>query len=361
MQVRPLSNENCVGLKSQLENYDRWRKIGLAAIKNGKAAILILAGGQATRLGSGCPKGMFKLELPEESGCQCLFDVQAKGIEQRQLEAGGALVHWYVMLSEATELETIKYFEDQKYWGLQKSQIHFFLQSDLPALSLEDEPLFDQKGDEIRSPAGNGAVFQALHQEGILREMEALDIKWICQYGVDNILAEIADPIALGCTIEKNVDILCKSILKSRIDEPVGQVVEQWSPEEKKWKILVIEYSEMASEIRDELFKADYPGGHVCMNIFKTNFLSKLSHEYLELPKHRALKKIPHSKDLVPDKPNGYKFEMFIFDIFPFTKNFLLFQVDRDFEFAPLKNSDDSSPFDNPMECVQRYKLKFSK
>jgi UDP-N-acetylglucosamine/UDP-N-acetylgalactosamine diphosphorylase len=57
-----------------------------------------------------------------------------------------------------------------------------------------------------------------------------------------------------------------------------------------------------------------------------------------------AFKKIKYfdlEKDelLVPTKENGYKFEIFIFDSYPFAERFSLLEVDRDEEFAPVKNA----------------------
>lgn len=355
--IRPLSQERCITPEEQKENQEKWKELGTQAIRRNQVAVLILAGGQATRLGSDVPKGMYKLDLGNDNECQCLFDIQADCIKRRQWECGNSTIHWYVMLSKATEMETKKYFIQKQFWGLDSGQVHFFLQSDLPVSSLEDESFYDSQGNIITSPSGNGAVFKALVSEKILQDMQNRGIRWICQYGVDNILADLAEPVSLGCMIDRNVDILCKTILKSRIDEPVGQVVEQWSVLEKKWKISVIEYSEMSIEMRNELYNKNYPGGHVCMNIFKTNFLTQLLHESFELPKHRALKKIPHSGNSNPQQPNGYKFEMFIFDIFEFTDSFLIFEVNRNLEFAPLKNSSESSEFDNPKECVRKYLL----
>ncbi len=47
----------------------------------------------------------------------------------------------------------------------------------------------------------------------------------------------------------------------------------------------------------------------------------------------------------MPDENNGWKLEMFIFDVFPFARRLCVLKVDRASEFSPLKNATgDDSP-----------------
>lgn len=99
-----------------IEERERWWKMGLKAISDGKLAVLLLSGGQGTRLGSSDPKGCFNIGLP--SG-KSLFQLQAERIlcvqrlaAQASSEGSGSSVsiHWYIMTSPFTDEATKNIF-----------------------------------------------------------------------------------------------------------------------------------------------------------------------------------------------------------------------------------------------------------
>jgi len=62
------------------------------------------------------------------------------------------------------------------------------------------------------------------------------------------------------------------------------------------------------------------------------------------LPFHRADKKIAtvdaNGEPIKPEKPNGVKFEMFVFDALPFAKNPVVIETLRENDFSPVKNAE---------------------
>ena len=76
----------------------------------------------------------------------------------------------------------------------------------------------------------------------------------------------------------------------------------------------------------------------------------------IDLYYHRAFKKNSFVNEegvkQVPDKPNTFKFENFIFDAFALFDAMLLLRVDENEEFAPIK---DFTGIYNPDTAIEKY------
>lgn len=306
-----------------------------------------MAGGQGTRLGVSYPKGMYKIGILSDKS---LFQIQAERILKLQQLAfektrKRGLITWYIMTSEMTKEATEKYFEDNKYFGLNKNNILMFNQGKLPCFDFDGKILMASKHEISQAPDGNGGLYRALRDRGVLTDMSQKGVNYLHAHSVDNILVKTADPIFLGYCISKNADCGAKVVRKTSPDEAVGVVCKVDD------LFQVVEYSEITqktSELKNPsnnqlLFNA----GNICNHFFTRNFLEKVARENEnELILHVAKKKIPYTnkngEKIKPLTPNGIKIEKFVFDVFKFTPDFVCWEVERHVEFSALKNGDEA-------------------
>lgn len=315
--------------------------IGIKKIKDGKAAVILLAGGQGTRLGYSGPKGTFDIGLPSHKS---LFQLQCERLINVSSKCG-RYINWYIMTSHVNHDETVQFFDDNNYFNYPKENITFFKQGMLPAIDINGKILLKERGKVSMSPNGNGGCFLALKDKGILTEMKKRGIEWIFINGIDNALVRVADPYFLGFAIKTGLTSASKVVSKKSPDEKTGILCYQ------NGRPAIVEYSELPVELAQR--SADdgnlmYDNANIINHLLKLEVIEEFFN--YEVPFHVAHKKIPYldinGNIEYPKEPNGYKFESFIFDIFSYVFDMAALKVRREEEFAPVKNKDgEDSPF----------------
>ncbi|UJR14032.1 hypothetical protein I4U23_001031 [Adineta vaga] len=328
------------------EQLDNYRQQGLKAISQGNVCVLLLAGGQGTRLSVDYPKGMFDVKLPSKKS---LYQIQAERIRRlehlanEQFNTNNATITWFILTSEHTQEQTEIYFRSHNYFGLKRENVILFEQHTLPALDFEGKILLEEKFRLTKAADGNGGLYRALKTRRVLNEMAKRHIKYVHVYGVDNILVRLADPVFIGFCLEKNADCAAKVVKKTVPTEAVGVICKVGN------RFQVVEYSEILeqtahrkkSDSNDELV---FNAGNICNHFFTFDFLQDVCQKHEnELRYHVAKKKIPSIDSngnhvSKPSEINGIKLEKFVFDVFPFSKTFAVWEVRREDEFSPLKN-----------------------
>lgn len=332
-------------------NASLWREAvlkGEGALRTGRVAAFTVAGGQGTRLGFDGPKGTYGV-TPVLS--KSLFHVFAEKI----LAAGriyGRPVSWYLMTSVLNHEETVSFFERHDYFGLKKERVHFFTQGFMPAVDGEGKILMAEKGEIALSPDGHGGALRALVRSGAVRQMEADGVDILSYFQVDNPLVRCLDPTFIGFHLMNESDLSSKMVPKAYAGEKVGVFCQ------KDGKAMVVEYSDLPEELTNATGpdgELRFRAGSIAIHLFNRDFIERLGSgddESARLPFHLAHKKVPFVDASgvrhEPTSPNGYKFEMFVFDALPFARNPVIIETERADDFSPVKNAEG---VDSPRTC----------
>ena len=311
-----------------------YTQIGEKELSAGTFAVVTMAGGQGTRLGYKGPKGTYEIDF--EPHKKSLFQIMCEDI-QRANNKYGITIPWYIMTSEENDLQTKEYFEKHNYWGYPREKIKFFIQGKLPLITV-DKKLFLQESYLIKEASnGNGNVFKSMKECGIIEELEKNNIAWVSFGGIDNILLKNADPLFLGLAIDKKQEVASKTIFKQTPLENTAVYCKKYG------KPAILDYADINLEIsnlKNEEGIYLYREANMLSHIMSISAIKKVAD--IELPYHRAHKKNAFVNDegmkQVPDKPNSFKFENFIFDAFSFFDDLLLLRVNANEEFAPIKD-----------------------
>ncbi|MDJ0789926.1 MAG: UDPGP type 1 family protein [Myxococcota bacterium] len=317
--------------------FDAAREAGEAELRAGRVAALVVAGGQGTRLGHPGPKGTFPIG---PVGPRSLFELQAsriRGLERRH----GRTVPWLVMTSPSTDAATRRFFEEHDHFGLGKGDVLFFSQGEIPCVDFEGRFLLAEPGRLATSPDGHGGVIGALARSGCLDALADRGITTLSYYQVDNPLLRIGDPVLIGFHVSANAEFTTKIVAKNDPAERVGSIARS------EGRHLVIEYTEIREphrSARDEDGELVHWAGGISAHVLDTGFLARAAANEAEwLPEHASAKKIPHVDDagdpVVPDEPNGYKLERFVFDVLPHASRVSIVEALREEEYSPVKNA----------------------
>ena len=331
------------------EREEEFRKEGLSVIREGKVAAVLLAGGMGTRLGSDDPKGVYNIGITKDV---FIFQRLVENLMDVVRESG-TWIDLYVMTSEKNDEKTRAFFEEKQYFGYQKEHVFFFRQETAPATDYEGQIYLEEKDRMATSPNGNGGWFLSLERSEIGGRIGTQGIEWLNVFAVDNVLQRIADPVFIGATVKENCLVGEKVIRKSTPDEKVGAIcLEDGRPS-------IIEYYELTPELmaaKNEKGENAYDFGVILNYLFNVNELRRI--EGNALPLHRVEKKIPYlSKEgehVKPSEPNGYKFEALVLDMVHEMDRCLAFEVEREREFAPIKNKTGTDSVESARELLRR-------
>lgn len=327
------------------------RAAGEAELRTGHVGVLLVAGGQGSRLGFDGPKGAYS--IGPVTGAS-LFYFHARKILALSVRYA-TNIPFYVMTSAANYDATVAHFEENDYFGLNADDVVFFTQGMWPGMTADGKIILDAPGHVFMSPDGHGGMIAALKANGCFADMKKRGVKTLFYFQVDNPLVEVADPAFIGLhTLEKS-DYSLKLCAKRDPNEGLGMVVK------RDGHFDMIEYTEMTDEMNNRRTKTGdlyFKYGSPAIHVFDRAFLE---HEAAkDMPLHLAHKKIATVDEkgnvVKATEPNGYKFEKFIFDALGDAAGVTCFAFDRHEEFSPVKNAEGK---DSPATCQADLQAKW--
>jgi len=339
---------------------DAWaraRAVGEMALRAGRVALFTVAGGQGTRLGYDGPKGTFPV-TPVRA--KTLFQVFAEKIRAAVRRYGRPL-HWFVMTSHQNHAATEAFFAEHGFFGLDRARVHLFRQGRMPAVDFQGKILLEGPGAIALSPDGHGGSLRALARSGALELMAGEGIDTVSYFQVDNPLVRCVDPAFIGWHLASGSEMSSKTVPKAYPEEKLGHFCLQGG------KLVVIEYSDLPLELQREVGtdgQLRYRAGSIAIHVLDRDFIRRVTSpgSGSSLPFHRADKKIPaldaSGNPVRPEKPNGVKFELFVFDALPFARRPLVVETRRADDFSPVKNAEG---MDSPRTCREDQLRQFAR
>ena len=306
---------------------------GVKALREGKVAALLLAGGQGTRLGFSGPKGSFDFGLTRPF---YIFEAQF-GTMLKNAKKAGTYFPVFLMTSDKNDAATRAFLKEHDFFGYPAEKVFFFVQDMAPCCDLNGKLLLEAKDSLSLSPNGNGGWYRSLVKCGYGDLADKMGIEWFNVFAVDNVLQQICDPVFIGATVLSGKGCGAKVVSKNHPKERVGALCLKGGMPD------VVEYYELSDEEAyetDENGKIKYRFGVILNYLFGARRMREIMND--KMPVHIAKKKIPFLNEkgefIKPETENGYKFEYLATDTVRGMETCLAFEVVREKEFAPIKN-----------------------
>jgi len=330
------------------------REVGESCLHAGQVAVLMVAGGQGTRLGLTAPKGCFPIAPHSQ---KTIYQLQAEKVLSLSRRCGRD-VAFLVMTSPMTDAETRAFFAQHQNFGLKAEQVRFFSQGTVPSLDSEGRALLASPGKLLENPDGHGGCFTALVGSGNLERLRREGVTQIVYIQVDNILAPVDDVELVGLATIEKTDVVTKVLEKAHPDEKLGHLVRVGDSDR------IVEYTEVTPEqarMRNAAGELIYRWGSPALHCWSVAFLGRLADRGYKLPLHRSSKPLKAWTPSGIVQTQGWKSERFIFDLVPEAATSVGLEISRDDEFAPVKNASGDDSADTAVALAHRQYVRWLK
>lgn len=310
------------------QNVEHDQALAEKYLTSGQIGVVLLAGGVGSRLQFPHSKGLFPISFFRKKSLYQLFFERVKAAQERYEQQFPIVL----MCSDATYQESKCYLEEHNFFGVDSSQVDFICQESWPLFTLDRQLFLSDQNQLAMGPNGNGALF-ALFAKKILQKWKKNNITSIAVTAIDNPLA---DPfckklISSHLTLQSDLTLVtCKALAY----EKVGALTKQGN------RIKIVEYSE-----KKDLVSV---WANLGIYLFSLSFIEKMHNK--PLTTHVAIKNWQDREGT----RKIYKFEKFIFDLLEYADHVGVVKVEREKNFAALKDKEGN---DGP-DAVQQALLK---
>ncbi|MCX5642614.1 MAG: UTP--glucose-1-phosphate uridylyltransferase [Candidatus Omnitrophica bacterium] len=304
---------------------------GEALLRENRVAVLVVAGGQGSRLGFNGAEGAFLVSPVKKKSLFQLFSETVLALNHRYRTA----IPLLVMTSMENDRAVKDFFQAHNFFGLDSGAVLFFTQEMLPTITADGSLILKDETHLFAHPDGHGGSLKALHKSGLLSELIRGGFSELFYFQVDNPLVKIADPVFLGYHRMAESEFSLKVLRRRNAAEKIGLYALI------NGKPGVIEYSDLVpgSECLSEGEGARFWAGSIAIHILALSFVERLNRQGFILPYHRAVKitEAPGPGGRV-EKATVWKFETFVFDGLLLADRTCCVETLRAEEFAPVKN-----------------------
>ena len=327
---------------------------GEEALHQGRVGLFLVAGGQGTRLGFPGPKGAYPIGPVSRRSLFAFHAEKILNIQRRYW----CVLPWYIMVSDANAVATETFFREHDHFGLNPKDVFFLRQRMVPCVDEQGRFILETPYRLAMNPNGHGGCLPAMVENGVIENARSRGIDTLSYFQVDNWAVKVADPFFIGYHLLRHAEMSSKNHRKNEPREAVG--VHCLCDGGYR----VIEYTEL--DLYPQLLETDEEGrvrhyaGNPAIHILSVDFVSRIHDRYESFPWHCAHKRIPYVNDdgilVEPRKPNGYKFETFVFDALRFIRHEpVALEIGRPGEYTPIKSFDGPNSVKRAWETMREY------